>query len=301
MSSNGSFPGNNKNRKKIVYGRTALNNLRKSFDKFKMDKERELFSRLQHRIDTEYIKSKTKEDFYKRDTKLNAAYEFVKENKRYIRLENQVKNIEKFRNHSYLYNIENKKRGEKIRRYQKEYKIKENKIKLTRERELNKRIERFKDYPQDIIIKRLNDMERKRNIKHKQLKLKLMIKDEYLNRLKEEKERNCKQKREDFENILKIKSYQIKILFTEQSKQREERRKEINKRNKDINIFLNEKEKINEKKKNINDYYNNKYEIYSGRIDDILYKKDLDKEAINQIQLMSSEDPTLSGLAQNLN
>ena len=301
MNSIRSFSGNNRNRKKIVYGKTALKNARKSFDKFIMDKERELFSRLQHRIDTEYIKSKTKEDFYKRDTKLNAAYEFVKENKRYIRLENQVKNIEKFRNHSYLYNIENKKRKEKIRRYQKEYKIKENKIKITRERELNKRIERFKDYPQDIIIKRLNDMERKRNIKNKQLKLKLMIKDEYLNRLKEEKERNCKQKREEFENILKIKSYQIKILFTEQSKQREKIRKEINKRNKDINIFLNEKEKINEEKRNIIDYYNNKYQAYSGRIDDILYKKDLDKEAINQIQLMSSEDPSLSGLAQNLN
>ena len=213
MSSNGSFPGNNKNRKKIVYGRTALNNLRKSFDKFKMDKERELFSRLQHRIDTEYIKSKTKEDFYKRDTKLNAAYEFVKENKRYIRLENQVKNIEKFRNHSYLYNIENKKRKEKIRRYQKEYKIKENKIKMTRERELNKRIERFKDYPQDIIIKRLNDIEKK-NLKRKQIK-KFLAKDEFLNRLREEKERNCEQKRKEFENILKIKSYQIKILFTE--------------------------------------------------------------------------------------
>ena len=32
---------------------------------------------------------------------------------------------------------------------------------MTREKELNKRIERFKDYPQDIIIKRLNDMEKK--------------------------------------------------------------------------------------------------------------------------------------------
>ena len=44
---------------------------------------------------------------------------------------------------------------------------------------------------------------------------------------------------------------------------------------------MNEKEKINEEKRNIIDYYNNKYQLYSGRIDDILYKKDLDKEAIN--------------------
>ena len=35
-------------------------------------------------------------------------------------------------------------------------------------------------------------------------------------------------------------------------------------------------------KRNIIDFYNNKYQLYSGRIDDILYKKDLDKEAINK-------------------
>ena len=57
-------------RKKITFGSTALQNIRKSFDKFKFQKEQELFSRLQHRIDTEYIKSKAHKDFYKRDTRL---------------------------------------------------------------------------------------------------------------------------------------------------------------------------------------------------------------------------------------
>ena len=40
------------------------------------------------------------------------------------------------------------------------------------------------------------------------------------------------------------------------------------------------------KKKGINiDFYNNKYQLYSERIDDILYKKDLDKEAINNKEI----------------
>ena len=59
----------------------------------------------------------------------------------------------------------------------------------------------------------MNDIEKK-NLKRKQIK-KFLAKDEFLNRLREEKERNCEQKRKEFENILKIKSYQIKILFTE--------------------------------------------------------------------------------------
>ena len=300
MSSLGSSRGKNRNRKNIVYGRTALENIRKSFDKYKIDKERELFSRLQHRIDTEYVKAKTRENFNKRDTKLNAAFNYIKENQKSLRLEKQIKNLEKFRNHSYLYNFENNKRAEKIRKYEKEYKIKDKKIKLTRERELNKRIQRFKEYPSDIITKRLNDIEIKRNLRNKQLKLKLSMKNEYLDLLKYEKEKNCEQKRKELENILKIKNYKIEKLFSEQSKQREEKRKEIDKKNRDYNVFLDEKEKISEEKRNIYDYYINKYQLYSGRIDDILYKKDLDKDAINKIQIMSSEDPSLAGLAQNL-
>ena len=71
-------------REKIVFGSTALLNIRKSFDKFKFQKEQELFSKLQHRIDTENIKSKTQIDFNKRDTRLNSAIQMVKERKRLI-------------------------------------------------------------------------------------------------------------------------------------------------------------------------------------------------------------------------
>ena len=89
-------------RKKITFGSTALQNIRKSFDKFKFQKEQELFSILQHRIDTEYIKSKVHKNFYKRDTRLSTSYQLVKERKRLISFDNQIKNFEKFQNHNYL-------------------------------------------------------------------------------------------------------------------------------------------------------------------------------------------------------
>ena len=76
--------------------------------------------------------------------------------------------------------------------------------------------------------------------------------------------------------------------------------KKIEKRNKDIDRLLFEKEKINEQKRNISDYYTNKYEIYSDKIDNILYKKDFDNNVIKQIHMMSSTDHALAGLGQNL-
>ena len=295
------FVKDNKKRKNIFFGRTALEKARKSLDKFKFEKERELFSRLQHRINTEYIKSRKNNDFHKRDTRLNTAYQFVKEQQRLIRLDNQLKNFEKFKNHSYLFFNVNKKRAEKINRYVKEYKKKEKKRKLIIAKEFEKKIMSNKEYPHDIILQNLNDIKKKDALRNKALRIKLQGKEEYLNKYKEEKDNKLEVKRKESEKILQIRNYKINQLFTERNKQREEKGKKIEKRNEHINLFLSEKEKINEEKRNIDDNYTKKYHMYSGRIDNILNKKDLDKVAINQIQFMSTNEPALKGLGQNLN
>ena len=106
-----SYSKGRRNKNNIVFGKTALENIRRSLDRFKLEKDRELFSRLQHRINTEYIKSKANDDFHKRDIRLNTAYQFIKEQQKFIRLDNQVKNLEKFQNHSCLFNKENKRRA----------------------------------------------------------------------------------------------------------------------------------------------------------------------------------------------
>ena len=168
-----SYSKGRRNKNNIVFGKTALENIRRSLDRFKLEKDRELFSRLQHRINTEYIKSKANDDFHKRDIRLNTAYQFIKEQQKFIRLDNQVKNLEKFQNHSCLFNKENKKRAEKILKYINEYKKKEKRVKLIRSQELNKKMENNKGYPQDIISKRLDDIRLKGILRHKALKVKL--------------------------------------------------------------------------------------------------------------------------------
>ena len=53
-------------------------------------KEIELFSRLQHRINTEYNKSRANDNFHKRDIRLNTAYQFIKEQQKFIRLDGLI-------------------------------------------------------------------------------------------------------------------------------------------------------------------------------------------------------------------
>ena len=86
----------------------------------------------------------------------------------------------------------------------------------------------------------------------------------------------------------------------EEDNLREEKRKEIERKNDKINNFIYEKELINEKIININDNYSKKYQKYKNRIDDILYKRYLNNDALNQIKLMASSDPSISRLGHNL-
>lgn len=290
----------NRNPKIIVFGSTALKIARKSLDKFILEKDKELYSRLQHRINTEYIKSKKNSDFRERNIRLNTVYNLVKEQKRLERIDTQLKNYEKVQNHSYLYYLENKRREEKIKKYKNDYRKKERKCKIIIANGLFKKIQNNKGYPKDFIIQRINEIKRKRALREKELKNKLSQKEQYLNIFKEMKDKNNEKRRMELDNILKIRSYRIIRLNSEETKQREELRKEIEKRNMEIDKFIYEKEKINEQKRNIYDFYDKKYEKYSDRIDNILYKKDLDKDAINQIKLMSCEESALIGLGQNL-
>ena len=92
-------------------------------------------------------------------------------------MNNKIKNIEKFRAHSNLYQKECEKREEKINNYKKNYIKKEKKCDKIRANELNKRFPRDKGYPKDFIIQRLIDVEQKRLLKHKMLETELSIKE----------------------------------------------------------------------------------------------------------------------------
>ena len=287
-------------RRKIDYGKTALRKARKSLEEWKFKKDSELFSSFQHRISSEFLKFKTSKNFYKKDSRINHIVELLKEKRKLARMDSQIKNFEKFQNHSYLLTIQNQIKRDKITEYIRNYREKEQKSKFIREKELAKRKQKENEYPKDEVLKRLDDIKIKEKLLNAKLRLKLYNKDLYLNKFKEEEDKKCQIRRINLENLIKERNYKINLLRYDEDKIREEKRKEIEKKNEDINNFLFSKELINEQRININDNYSIKYQKYKNRIDDILYKKNLDGEVFNRIKLMTSFDPALSGLGQNL-
>lgn len=280
-------------------GKTALKRARKSLEEWKNRKDSELFSSLQHRISCEFIKYRTFNNFYKKNLRINCSINLIREKRKLARMEAKIKNIERFNSHNNLYTLQNKLKADKIIKYERDYKKKEEINKRIREKELAKRRKNEKEYPKEFILMRLDEMKDRENKKNKKLKLKLNKKDLYLNKLKAKKHEICEQRKINLENILKERSYRVYEIFDEQNKLREKKRKEITKRYEEIDKFLYEKELINEQRKNINTHYTNRYQNYLHRIDNILYKKYLDKNALNEIKYMIDTDPVLIGLEEN--
>ena len=280
-------------------GKTALKRAKKSLEEWKNRKDSELFSSLQHRISCEFIKYRTFNNFYKKNLRINCSINLIREKRKLARMEAKIKNIERFNSHNNLYTLQNKLKADKIIKYERDYRKKEEINKRIREKELAKRRKNEKEYPKEFILMRLDEMKDRENKKNKKLRLKLNKKDLYLNKLKAKKHEICEQRKINLENILKERSYRVYEIFDEQNKLREKKRKEITKRYEEIDKFLYEKELINEQRKNINTHYTNRYQNYLHRIDNILYKKYLDKNALNEIKYMIDTDPVLIGLEEN--
>ena len=291
--------GKKEKRKITNCGKTALKRARKSLEEWKNRKDSELFSSLQHRISCEFIKYRTFNNFYKKNLRINCSINLIREKRKLARMEAKIKNIERFNSHNNLYTLQNKLKADKIIKYERDYRKKEEINKRIREKELAKRRKNEKEYPKEFILMRLDEMKDRENKKNKKLRLKLNKKDLYLNKLKAKKHEICEQRKINLENILKERSYRVYEIFDEQNKLREKKRKEITKRYEEIDKFLYEKELINEQRKNINTHYTNRYQNYLHRIDNILYKKYLDKNALNEIKYMIDTDPVLIGLEEN--
>ena len=291
--------GKKEKRKINNCGKTALKRARKSLEEWKNRKDSELFSSLQHRISCEFIKYRTFNNFYKKNLRINCSINLIREKRKLARMEAKIKNIERFNSHNNLYTLQNKLKVDKIIKYERDYRKKEEINKRIREKELAKRRKNEKEYPKEFILMRLDEMKDRENKKNKKLRLKLNKKDLYLNKLKAKKHEICEQRKINLENILKERSYRVYEIFDEQNKLREKKRKEITKRYEEIDKFLYEKELINEQRKNINTHCTNRYQNYLHRIDNILYKKYLDKNALNEIKYMIDTDPVLIGLEEN--
>ena len=197
-------------RRKIDYGKTALRKARKSLEEWKFKKDSELFSSLQHRISSEFLKFKTSKNFYKKDSRINHIVELLKEKRKLARMDSQIKNFEKFQNHSYLLTIQNQIKADKITEYIRNYRKKEQKSKFIREKELAKRKQKENEYPKDEVLKRLDDIKIKEKLLNAKLRLKLYNKDLYLNKFKEEEDKKCQIRKINLENLIKERNYKIK-------------------------------------------------------------------------------------------
>ena len=299
FSADSKIKNKEKKRKIFDYGKTALKKARKSFEKWKYLKDSELFSSLQHRISVEFVKFKTSNDFYQKDSRINYIVDLIKEHRKLKRIDCQIKYEEKFQNHYNLYTIQNKLKRDKIIQYINNYRKKELSSKIIKQNELVKRIHKEKQIPKDLILQRLDEIKQEEILSNKKLKNKLERKDLYLKHFKKAKDKICEMRKLEHENIFNEKQFLIKGFNYEQEEKLEQKRKEIAKKYEDIDNFLYEKELINEHRKT-NDNYSIKYQKNLSRINDILSSKNSEKETINQIKLITSFDPCLSGLRRNL-
>ena len=261
----------NEKKLKFNYGETALQNAKKTLENLKMSHDSELFLSLQHKINSEFNKFRTSNSFYLKDSRINRNVEKVIEKRKLARKIMQSLNNEKFQRHYELYTVQNKMKNDKIRRYEKDYIKKEQKAILIKEKEIIKRKKKSNEFPKEIIILRLeqiNDEEKKKIMK---LKIKIKRKDLFLSNFNKEKDKLCKLKKIVNDDIYKEKIYKIKDFLYEKNKIIEDKRKEIEKRNLEIEKFLYEKELINHQKININDCYSNKYLNYKRKIDYLLH------------------------------
>jgi hypothetical protein len=148
-------------RKIINFGKTAIIKAKKALEEMKHQKDTELFSSIQHRIYTEFVKYKTFNNFYKKDSRINNNVESIKEKRKLARKNAQINNNEKFQNHSALYLLQNKLRRDKILEYENNYKKKDELCKSIREYELAKKMNKYKEYPKDFLLQKLEAIKQK--------------------------------------------------------------------------------------------------------------------------------------------
>ena len=94
--------------------------------------------------------------------------------------------------------------------------------------------------------------------------------------------------------------YMKKKMELDDSFKRNKKREEMKDKNQKINDFLNEMQMINEKKKYINDNYSDEYKYYSEKINELMYKRPMDKISLNNIQDMFRDNQKLSGMIKNI-
>ena len=94
--------------------------------------------------------------------------------------------------------------------------------------------------------------------------------------------------------------YRINQMKLDDNLKREKKRKELLMKNQQIDKFLKNMHSISEEKRFVNDNFSNKYNSYSNQITNLLYKRPMDRTALNNVQDIVSDNPNLAGVVQQV-
>ena len=94
--------------------------------------------------------------------------------------------------------------------------------------------------------------------------------------------------------------YRINQMKLDDNLKREKKRKELLMKNQQIDKFLKNMHLISEEKRFVNDNFSNKYNSYSNQITNLLYKRPMDRTALNNVQDIVSDNPNLAGVVQQV-
>jgi hypothetical protein len=239
--------------------------------------------------------------------KLKEKKDKKKEDEFHLRKEQQkedikINNFYRFADHQFRYGIIKNKVDQRNNDYFNKLKIiKKNKIMI--EKEKQKKSEERKqmiEEKEDNVKQRLKMCEIASDNFREKTRNKIIERALITQKIKDNNKLIHAQKQEDNEERFKQIEFNKQQLELYDNLKKEQKMKKIDERKDKINSFINEKEKINEEKRYINDNFTNQYNFYSQEINELMYKRPMDKTSLNNIRDMVCQNPQLAGITYNI-
>ena len=197
-----------------------------------------------------------------------------------------IKNYNNEKNKEYLRKSKDKENYLKLLQNQKEEKYEE-KRQMLKEKENNFRMN-------------LNNCEIAENLFRKRVKQKIIDREISTKKLQDKFKLNWEMKIGENHQQEQDMEYRINQMKLNDNLKREKKRKEILMKNQQIDKFLKNMHSISEEKRYVNDNFANRYNSYSDQITHLLYKRPMDRAALNNVQDIVSDNPNLAGVVQQV-
>ena len=233
--------------------------------------------------------------------KLNTIDKIRKKKQKYFE-ERKLQNLDRLEDHEYRINLIKWNDTNKNKSYYNKKKEQEKRLKLfNMEKEKNKEERKIKMGEKEAHIKN--------NLQYCEMKL---------NNFKNKTEKKIKKRENDTEKIMEKKKlnhiniknanyqlekemeYKITEMRINESKMRNKKRKILDKNKNETINFYNKKQNINEQIRNINDNYNNHRIFYSNAIDEVMYRKPMNKSALREVKYILSNHQNLASIVDNI-